>query len=86
MSVHHVVRTWAAVDVYDGPGWTSKQLDDFGALMEAASVKPRGCPRLVETWMRSRSCVCWYSARRGPEEVALRDKCRTIFGVQERRL
>lgn len=84
MSVGHVVRTWAAAGDYDGQWWTRKQLDDFGALMEEASIKHRGRPPLVEMWMRSRSCVCWYSARVGPEEVALRDKCRAIFGARER--
>ena len=84
MSVSVSSRTWAAKGGYDGEGWTRRQLDDFGALMEAASVKPRGRPRLVTAWNRSRSCVCWYSAQAGPEEVALRDKCRAIFGARER--
>lgn len=86
MSVSVSSRTWVAEGGYDGEGWTRRQLDDFGALMEAASVKPRGRPRLVTAWNRSRSCVCWYSAQAGPEEVALRDKCRAIFGARERSL
>ena len=84
MSVGIVTRSWLAPEGFDGRGWTAEQLDAFGALMEAANIKVRGVPRLVAVWARSRGCMCWYNARAGREEIALRDKCRAIFGARER--
>jgi hypothetical protein len=84
MSLGIVTRSWLAPEGFDGRGWTRKQLDDFGALMEAASIKVRGTPRLVTDWVRSRGCCCWYNARASREEITLRDKCRVIFGTRER--
>lgn len=56
----------------------------FEQLMREASIKRRGEPVLVGGWDDGGGRVPWYSARCGPEEVALRDKCRVIFGIKER--
>ncbi len=79
MSVAQTVRTWAVDE-----SWSSKQLDDFGALMALATTKRRGSPALVTAWSRSRGRICWHCANCGPDEVALRDRCREIFGTKER--
>lgn len=84
MSLGIVTRSWLAPEGFGGRGWTREQLDAFGTLMEDASVKARGVPRLVSVWVRSRDCCCWYNARAGRDEVVLRDKCRAIFGARER--
>jgi len=84
VSIGIVTRSWLAPEGFDGQGWTPAQLDDFGALMETASAKVRGAPPLVQSWARSRGCMCWYDARAGREEMALRAKCRAIFGARER--
>ena len=52
--------------------------------MRAASRKSRGRPALVLAWDDGRGTFCWYEARSGAPERALRDRCRLIFGARER--
>lgn len=84
MSVGIVTRTWAFGEAEAGHGWTHEQKEAFREIMREASAKQRGAPVLVKVWDCGRSNVAWYDARAGHEEVALRDKCRAIFGVRER--
>lgn len=83
MSVGNVTRTWAFGETVNGHGWTHEQKQAFRGLMVEASIKHRGVPVLVKVWDCGRSNVAWYNARAGREEVALRDKCRAIFGARE---
>ena len=84
----HVTRTWQAPA--DGEGWRDswplavRRL--FVRLMAAAEERRHGGgqPPTVEAWAMSRGVVAWYSARVGPEETDLRDRCRALFGARER--
>lgn len=72
----HTARSWRGE-------WSRDQIERFEAEMRAASAKPRGRPAVVTAWDDGRGECCWYSARNGPQERALRDRCRVIFGARE---
>lgn len=84
MSIASTRRTWMSAGGFAGRGWSRKQVTAFERLMRQASLKKKGIPRLVDGWDDGRSCMCWYAARCGPEEIELRNRCRKIFGVRER--
>ena len=84
MSIPYQTRTWQHPQGWDGPGWPRLAVDQFEHLMRSASQKTRGHPPLVESWDDGRSVMCWYTARAGADERALRDRCRDIFGARER--
>jgi len=84
MSLAWTQRTFEHPDGWDGDGWSRAQRRAFAALMEAHSVKHRGMPARVTAWGDGRGVLCWYAALCGPEEVAIRGRCRVIFGQRER--
>lgn len=86
-----MLRRWLAPGGWDGPRWTGEQVERFEKLMREHSrslmkhgrwSKPvKGVPALVSSWDDGRSALCWYEARRGPEERELYERCRGIFGM-----
>ena len=83
MSVY-VRRTWLApVGLNDGNGWPVDVVQKFEALMRKHAVKRRGLPVLISSWDDGRGRGCWYDGRVGPEETAIRNECRRMFGVHE---
>lgn len=83
MSDSHQKRTWQHPQGWDGPGWSRRAVDRFEQLMRDATRKPRGVPALVHAWDDGRGIMCWYTARAGADERALRDRCRAVFGARE---
>lgn len=89
MGLSYVMRRWLAPGGWNGPRFSGEQVSRFEALMREHAptfdgrrwVKPvKGEPALVAAWDDGRSALCWYEARRGPEERELLRKCTEIFG------
>ncbi|HEY8380289.1 MAG TPA: hypothetical protein VIK91_27575 [Nannocystis sp.] len=78
-----VTRTWAHPGGWDGPCWPAELVAQFSALMREMSRQFRGRPPIVVAWHDGRGVVCWYQAHAGPDERALRDRCRALFGARE---
>lgn len=82
--MRYVVRMWAHPHGWEGDGWKYKTVAKFEAMMRVAARKRRGLPALVQSWDDGRRVLCWYAARAGAEENALRERCRRVFGARDR--